>query len=180
MRALEVRRHSYTKKGAGRGTGSHLSGQGVALARKIGTLSGPFDLVLTSLVPRTLETAIAMGYAVDDQRHVLGDIPSAAIEELGHHDCWTWAEPFVQFARLAASGSATARLGCRQREAWIAALESVPPDSRVLIVSHGRIIEAGLVACIPDGDVAAWGRPFAHCEGVRMTYDQGRFASMQL
>lgn len=141
MRTIEIRRHSYTKKVAARGTGSHLSAQGVALAREIGKHSGPFDLVLTSLVPRTLETAIAMGYAVDDQPDVLGEMPSDAIEELGHHDCWTWAEPFVQFARLAASGSATARLSYRQRAAWIGAVESVAPHGRVLIVTHGRIIE---------------------------------------
>jgi hypothetical protein len=33
MRWLEVRRHSLTKKGPARGRGSHLSAEGVALAR---------------------------------------------------------------------------------------------------------------------------------------------------
>jgi hypothetical protein len=36
MRTIGIRRHSYTKKGEARGKGSHLSAQGVALARQIG------------------------------------------------------------------------------------------------------------------------------------------------
>ena len=59
MPTIEIRRHSYTKKGESRGKGSHLSAEGVALAREIGHHIGPFDLVLTSDSPRTLETAIS-------------------------------------------------------------------------------------------------------------------------
>ena len=47
MRTIEIRRHAHTKKGEGRGKGSHRSTEGVALARKIGGEIGPFDLVLT-------------------------------------------------------------------------------------------------------------------------------------
>jgi hypothetical protein len=36
MRWLEVRRHSLTKKSSARGAGSHLSQEGVALARLMG------------------------------------------------------------------------------------------------------------------------------------------------
>ena len=67
MRTIDIRRHSYTKKGEARGKGSHLSQPGIDLARKVGETLGPYDLVLTSLIPRTVETAIAMGYAVDMQ-----------------------------------------------------------------------------------------------------------------
>lgn len=180
MRAIEIRRHSYTKKGTDRGKGSHLSARGVAVAREIGLHTGPFDLVLTSLVPRTLETAIAMGYAVNDQWEILGDMPSNILEEIGHHDRWGWADPFVHFAQLVASGGPTGHLGARLKEAWLSALDSVPTDGRVLLVSHGRIIETGLVACVPDGNFAAWGAPFQHCKGVRMSYDHGRLTHIHL
>lgn len=36
LRVVEVRRHSYTKKGESRGIGSHLSADGVRLARAVG------------------------------------------------------------------------------------------------------------------------------------------------
>lgn len=61
MRWLEVRRHSLTKKGSARGRGSHLSAQGVALARAVGDQLGPIAYVVTSQSPRAIETAIAMG-----------------------------------------------------------------------------------------------------------------------
>jgi len=178
--SIEIRRHSYTKKGDGRGKGSHLSAQSVALARKIGTQIGPFDLVLTSPSPRTLETAIAMGFAVDDQRDALGDIPPDVLDEIGHHERWTWAEPFVRFAELVVRGGPTARMGRHQRETWVQALDAVAPQGRVLVVSHGRVMESGVVACLPDGDFAVWGAPFHHCEGGRMAYEQGRFTDVQL
>jgi len=36
------------------------------------------------------------------------------------------------------------------------------------------------VTCIPDGDFAAWGTSFHHCEGVQMTFEEGRFQGVQL
>ena len=180
MRTIEIRRHACTKKSEGRGRGSHLSSEGVALARTIGGGIGPFDLVLASPVPRALETAVAMGFAVNDCLEALGDLPPAVSEEVGHHERWAWEEPFVAFAHLVRRGGPTTRMGERQREAWVEALESVPAGGRVLIISHGRIIESGLVTCIPDGDFAAWGPPFRHCEGARIPFDEGRFQAVQL
>jgi broad specificity phosphatase PhoE len=179
MRMIEVRRHAYTKKGEGRGKGSHLSAAGVALARKLGNSMGPFDRVLTSQVPRTLETALAMGFAVDDQLVALGEISPAAYAEIGHHERWGWEQPFVRFAELVAQGGATAELGHAQRQTWVAALESVSATGRVLVISHGRILETGLVTCLPGGDFAAWGKPFQHGEGVRLGYEQGKFTVVE-
>ena len=178
MRYIEIRRHSYTKKGAARGKGSHLSAEGVALARRVGETIGPFDLILTSPGPRALETAIAMGFAVDDQLDALGDIPPEVVDEIGHHERWTWEAPFVRFAQVVAQGGATARMGQRQQEAWMQALESAPLDGQVLVISHGRVIEAGLVSCLPHADFATWGAALHHCEGVGMQYAAGRFTDV--
>jgi broad specificity phosphatase PhoE len=179
MRTIEIRRHAYTKKGEQRGKGSHLSAEGVALARRIGARIGPFDWVLTSQVPRTLETALAMGFAVDEQLETLGDLPLEVWEEIGHHERWTWTDAFVHFARFVAQGGPAARMGQRQQQTWVQALAAVPEGGSVLIISHGRIIETGLVTCVPDGDFAAWGAPFQHGEGVQMTYGEGHFSNVQ-
>jgi hypothetical protein len=48
MRWLDVRRHSMTKKGQAREQGSHLSEEGVALARLVGASLSPFAYVVTS------------------------------------------------------------------------------------------------------------------------------------
>src|SRR5262245_46512870 len=101
MRTIEIHRHCYTRKAPIRGSGSHLSREGVEQARRIGDGIGPFDRVLTSAVPRTLETAIAMGFAVDSQLDVLGAIPPDVWAEIGHHERWEWDAAFATFARFA-------------------------------------------------------------------------------
>jgi hypothetical protein len=73
MRWLEVRRHSITKKSGARGPRSQLFQEGVDLARLVGRSLGSFAFVVTSASPRAIETALAMGYAVDDT----ADLPPA-------------------------------------------------------------------------------------------------------
>lgn len=180
MRKIEIRCHSYTKKGEARGKGSHLSSEGIALAREIGNQLAPFDRVLTSHSPRTLETAIAMGFAVDEQLEALGDISPEVIEEIGHHERWAWEYPFLIFAQFVSRGGPTARMGRQQRETWVNALESVSPNGSVLVISHGRVIESGLVTCVPNENFTSWGAPFRHCEGVKMEYVEGHFRNIQL
>jgi broad specificity phosphatase PhoE len=67
----------------------------------------------------------------------------------------------------------------RGTQTWVAALESIPVTGQVLIISHGRIIETGLVTCLPPGDFAAWGMPFQHGEDVRLGYEQGQFTLVE-
>jgi hypothetical protein len=92
MRWLEVRRHSLTKKGAARGRGgSHLSAEGVMLARLVGASLGPFASVVTSVSPRAIETALAMGLAVDDTV----ELPSGYVSgEVERHQQWNWPRPY--------------------------------------------------------------------------------------
>ena len=120
-----------------------------------------------------------MGFAVDEQLGVLGDIPTEVWEEIGHQERWTWNEPFFLFAEFIARNGPTAQMGKRQQEAWTLVLESVPENGNVLIISHGRVIESGLVSSVPDGSFASWGDPFHHGEGVRMQYQEGQFYSME-
>lgn len=177
MRWLEVRRHSLTKKGADRGHGSHLSSDGVALARRIGEQVGPVAYVVTNGLPRTIETAIAMGYAVDaDVPLPSGYVPG----EVAHHDQWQWPQPYVQYARLLADGAGLAEVAARHREVWVDAVENVADGETALTVSSGGSIEPTLVACFPDEDHASWGQPFSHCDGARLAYEAGRFVSLQL
>lgn len=63
MKILEVRRHSFRKQGGG----SQLSQVGVEYARRLGVTMGSFAYVATSVSPRARETAIAMGFAVDQE-----------------------------------------------------------------------------------------------------------------
>src|SRR6266498_442347 len=66
MKTIEIRRHSIRNK-----PGDHLSQEGVTLARLVGENLGPFDRVVTSTLPRAFETAIAMGFAADEQNKLM-------------------------------------------------------------------------------------------------------------
>lgn len=176
MRWLEVRRHSLTKKGAGRGRGSHLSSAGVELARRVGADLGPIAYVLTSTSPRTLETAIAMGVAVDDTV----EMPSCyAPGEVEFHEQWTWPEPYARYAQLIRRGEGLAAAAQAHRAIWIGAVESVAEGGAALLIGHGGAIEPALVACQPEADHRRWGAPFGHCDGVRLGFNGGRFVSLQ-
>jgi broad specificity phosphatase PhoE len=176
MRWLEVRRHSLTKKGAARGRGSHLSAEGIALARRVGASLGPFDRVVTSASPRALETALAMGFTVDESV----DLPSGYVPgEVGHHDQWRWLQPYRTYAELLGRGGGLAAVAQAHRVAWIRVVEAVPEGAAALVVCHGGGIEPGLVACLPDADHGSWGAPFGHCDGARLGFEDGRFVGVQ-
>jgi broad specificity phosphatase PhoE len=169
---LEVRRHAPTKKGAARSRGSHLSARGVALARAVGAELGSFASVVASVPPRTVETAIARGYAVDDTV----DMPSGCVPgEVEHHDQWAWPQSFVRYAELIAAGAGLAAVAAEHRRIWTDTVRAVPEHGAALVVSHGGSIEPALVSCLPAADHAAWGTAFGHLDGVRLGFEDGRF-----
>jgi broad specificity phosphatase PhoE len=169
MRTLEVRRHTMRTR-----PGKHLSQAGVTLARRCGESMGPFDRVITSKLPRAYETAIAMGFAVDDRIGLLASISDAVGEE------FDWTGGFPAVATAVAAGGETARYADRLARRWQAMLDDLRDGSRVLAISHGGIIEAGAVGCLPGAGHAAWGRALDYCEGVRLVHDGGRFVDIEV
>lgn len=167
MVTLEVRRHSLRQK-----PGDHLTQEGVTMARRVGDGMGPFDRVLSSTIPRAFETAIAMGYAPDEQVEWLSTYGNAVEKELG------WPQPFAAYARVYGAGWAVASFCREQAEQWRRVVEDVPDGGSSLLVCHGGIVEMGAVgALLGDGgetDWSAWGGPVSYCEGVRLRYENGR------
>ncbi len=183
MKTLEVRRHSCTKKGDDRGRGSHLSADGVLLAREVALDLPGFDYVMASTVPRTLETAVAMGYAVDDLVKVPQKLAGQAMVVVGHLERWSWKFPWLRFRELAAGHEVVGSYGEWLRDSWIAALDRVPDDGKALVVTHGRDIELGVLAClpdVPDDELRRWGEPVHQCEGVTLAYSGGRFELLRI
>jgi hypothetical protein len=108
-----------------------------------------------------------MGYAVDD----ILPLGSAYVGKVSHHDQWSWPSAFVQYRRLLDEDSALGAAADFELRLWRSVLGRVPEDGKALIVSHGGIIEPTLVAAVPAGDHAGWGRPFSHLDGVRLVLD---------
>jgi broad specificity phosphatase PhoE len=169
MRFVESRRHTMRTQ-----PGQHLSQAGVDLARCVGEGLGPFDRVVTSTLPRAFETAIAMGFAVDEQVALLAEMGADVDAEVD------WTGGFAEFARAIHLGGATARFARAQAELLRAIALRLPGGGRALVISHGGIVEAGAIGCLPDGDHAAWGRACDYCEGVRLSFDGERFTAIEI
>jgi broad specificity phosphatase PhoE len=177
MKTLEIRRHSMRKSGAG----SQLSQEGVDFARRLGASLGPFSLVVTSVVPRARETAIAMGFAVDHELVTLASDDDMYAEAEASH-WWEASEPFTALAAVLALEGATWRYAHALAALWRDLMTALPNGAAVLMIGHSGELETALVACFPHADHATWGKPFGPGEGARLMFsgDVARFQSLEL
>jgi broad specificity phosphatase PhoE len=164
MRYVELRRHTERVK-----PGQHLSQVGVDLARRIGNTIGPFNRVITSTIPRAYETAIAMGFAVDEQLAETSLMADNLEKEIA------WDAGFAAFAEGAMRSDRVADY-VRQQGALILRIAlALPDEGAALVVSHGGIVEAQTVGCLPHTDFTSWGGGCDYCEGARLYFDGEQF-----
>ena len=171
-------RHSLTRKGrSATDTSSHLSSTGVRRARTLGEQLPAFCYVVVGDQPRHLETALALGYAVDERVSWPSGYVAGAV---AHHDQWSWSQPFVRYAELVQCDSALAAMAETHLGHWRRLLGLVPDGGAALIVSSGGSIEPVLVAALPNDDHASWGSAFHQLEGARLAWDGNTFAARRL
>jgi broad specificity phosphatase PhoE len=168
MRELELRRHTMRVQ-----PGQHLSQAGVDLARRVGETMDRFDRVVTSVVPRAFETAIAMGFAVDEQVEAFGSMGGGVDREVD------WQRGCAEFQCAARLGGATANYVREQARLVRQIVEALPDGGRALVVSHGGIVEALAVGCLPDFDWTTWTESAGYCDGIRLRFDGGRFVDAE-
>jgi len=163
MRVLEHRRHSRREP-----SDPHLSPDGVALARRVARSVGRFDRVVTSPKTRAVETAEALGFSVDATLPELAEMPDDAglpLETLG-------ALTFADYVRGVQRSRPMAAYAHRQAALMRRELERVPDGGRLLLISHGGVIEFGAAAARPV-EARTWGGPLGHLEGVLLALDGG-------
>jgi len=168
MSILEVRRHTMRQSSS-----SHLTQAGVDLARRVGNELGRFDRVITSMLPRAFETAIAMGYAVDEQIEqlsMMGDEVDTVIQ---------WNAGFAAWANAAQNSSVVAQYTQAMAELWRSIARDLPENGRALIVTHGGIVEAGTIGCLPSNTIYSRAPGCGYCEGVRLTFDGGAVVNVE-
>ena len=170
MNLIEHRRHSMRHK-----PGEHLNQAGVDLARRVGTDLGPFDLVFSSTTPRAFETAIAMGFAVDEQLPGIETLPPGFEDEI-NWDAGYLA--FVHAIRKSPDG-VVARYARSMLDLHTEIASRLKEGERALIISHGGVVEASAVGCVPEANYKGW-PDCDYCEGIRLTYDSGSFTDIEL
>jgi broad specificity phosphatase PhoE len=149
------------------------------MARRLGKRLGPFDLVVSSPLARCVETAVAMGFAVDEDYPELAgqDLRGETVPEV---DDAHWEAGYAGFGRLYARGGTFADFANLQAEVWRAIACSIPDGGRGLVIGHGGFIEAGAVALFPDADHAAWGRAVRHGEGVLLRFENAACTELEI
>ncbi len=169
MRYLEVRRHTKRKKPQ-----DHINQEGVTLARNVGNNMGKFDKVVTSTIPRAFETAIAMGYAVDDQIEDLSEMPDEVNDEFLSNDDFKGLVESVKKSKLISD------FAIAQANVYKKIVESIPENGKALVIGHGCMVEIATIKCLPNKDFSNWGSAFSHCEGVLLSYDKGSFVDAKI
>jgi len=160
MKILEIRRHSIRSP-----LSDHLNQTGITLARLVGQNIGPFDRVVTSTLPRAFETAIAMGFAVDEQNELMNTYGGAVSNEA------PWPQPFYNYAEIIKQDGAAARYAKKLAKYYASIMEFISEGRSSLVISHGGVAELGVVGCLPDADYSTWGDSAGYCEGARLYWD---------
>lgn len=164
MKTIEIRRHSVRTI-----PGDHLNQKGVTLARLVGQNLGPFDRVVTSTLPRAFETAIAMGYAVDEQSELMSTYGNAVGMEA------PWPLSCAGYAEVVRKGGAAAEYANQLADLYSKIANYISEGRKALVINHGGVLELGAVACLPDADHIRWGSHFEYCEGIRLFWEDGKF-----
>ena len=165
MRVVEHRRHSRRDPG-----GVHLNAAGLALARKVLPTIGRFDRVVTSPIPRAVDTAEALGFRPNEVLPELSLLPDDLSQMVERADPRSFAD-YVHLTRRRRFAAAYAeRLSSLMREQ----LSMVPDGGRLLLVSHGGVVEFSAAGARPD-DALTFGPTAGLLEGVRLYLEAGRW-----
>jgi broad specificity phosphatase PhoE len=170
MKTIEIRRHSIRSK-----PGDHLNQAGVSLARRVGENLGPFDRVVTSTLPRAFETAIAMGFAVDEQVALMSTYGADVEREV------PWPQSFHVYVRAVRRAGSAAQWYASQLAEYYTKLANRLDEGRAaLVINHGGILELGVTASFPNVDYESWGEAVDYCEGARLFWSDGKFVNAEL
>jgi broad specificity phosphatase PhoE len=165
MKTLEIRRHSIRTQAE-----EHLNQEGVMLARSVGQSMGPFDYVVTSRYVRAFETAIAMGFAVNEQVEILSTYGKYNVDNEV-----PWPQTFGVYAEAVKANGDAAKYAHKLAKYYEEIMNSIEENRSALTVHHGGVVEIGVVACLPDVDFDSWGIHVDYCEGARLYWQDGKF-----
>lgn len=169
QRLIEIRRHAERTK-----PGQNLSRTGIDRARVAGASGPPFARVVTSPSPRAVQTAVAMGYPVDVEESVLQSFGSATAALID------WDAGFASWQRGVGGSPGIAAFVTLQAAVWRQVVTGILPGQAALVLTHGGMIEAGVMAAAPAHDWLAAGEALDHVEGVRLWFADERCVSASL
>jgi broad specificity phosphatase PhoE len=167
-KTIEVRRHAERHK-----PGDNLNAGGVARAGKASARNRAFALVVTSPVTRAVQTAVAMGHAVDEDDWTMATMG-------GSMNAFPWQDGFAAMQRAIRENPVAAAYATHQTAQLRYWLSRIEPGEALLVVSHGGIAEVGIIGLLGDVDVSGFGPSLDTCEGARLEFDRDRVTHVDL
>jgi broad specificity phosphatase PhoE len=165
MSMLEVRRH------AERGMQSVLTPRGEAAARALAGTK--YALVLSSPLERAKRTAELVGGRLDaTEPGLLPDIGGAGV--------FGAMATLAEWRALLRSDPKARAFANEQLATWARIAGRVGQKDRVLVISHGGIIELPIVALAEEIGMALDGPSFGNLEGAMITYDKTKRTKLEL
>jgi broad specificity phosphatase PhoE len=175
VRELDVRRHSKRARPE-----QHLTRAGVALARRVGNEGRSFDLVVTSPLARCVETAVALGHAVDFVDARLAG-PDGTGETFPQMDEIDWSAGRSSLATLIDRNGPCAEFARAQASIWREVAARLADNGRALVVTHGgAFLDGAALVLSPETVDLRTGAPSSYCEGFRLRFDGNAVVDLRL
>ncbi len=168
-RTLEIRRHA--KRNAPL---ANLTNEGIARAKQASACNRAYAHVVTSPIPRAIQTAVAMGHGVGEEDWTLGSMGALVSESIIFDASFASIQHAIRSNRAAGLYAELQALQLRHH------LTQVEPGESVLVVSHGGIAEAGIIGLLPDVDLSRFGPSLDYCEGARLEFVDDRCTHIQI
>ena len=166
MTILEVRRHA--ERAGPTHAGSALSPAGRAMAERLGRKAPAYAVVVASPLQRAKETALLIGGRLDSADPAL--LPD--LSQLG------LAGTIEEYAALLDQERERV-LADEQAGAW-ARIAAAAGQGQALVITHGGVIELAASRIARSLGTALRGDAFSYCEGVRVRYERGRPAALEV
>ncbi len=136
---------------------------------------GSFDYVITSPKERAYETAIAMGFAVNEIVKDFGpyndDVKSEFTSE---------AHTFPKIQSLLKHKTFTYQFAQQQANLLLESSSKIQDGQKLLIISHGGVVDIPLGFLFPNVDPGSWGSLFSYCEGFRIQIEDKKIVDFTL
>lgn len=148
-----------------------LSDRGEATARALcGTT---YALVVSSPLERAKRTAELVGGRLDA-------IESGLLPDIGGAGVFGPMATLADWRALLRSDPRARVFADEQLGTWARLAGRVGRKDRVLVISHGGLIELPIVALAEELGVTVEGPSFANLEGARITYDKAKRTTLEL
>lgn len=155
------------------GKNPHISEEGLKKAQEIGKNLPTFDTVLSSASIRSIETTIAMGYAITDTIDFKDAVPKVASTEEEQQGFDT----FIGYFHSINNSPYFKEFNTNLVTLLTNKLSPYKSNDRILLVSHGGVIETSTIGFLPSLNYSEWGSNVIHCHGVKLLFKDGKCIS---